>query len=189
MPLARSYPPESGVHFSNGLHSTWCSFFPPLFLVFIFVRFSNFFFFFFGKNKIDVDWKEFYHIMFDQFVQLEKGFEVSLGSEKMNITGGIAVATSDLPQGNDKAGIKRQNAQFGCRGCLEPKSEIYLVDSKPLLRTSHKIIATRKEILEQEAQREQAQLEQSTGVLKETSPFEKLSFDLGVFFFFFFFVP
>ncbi|RHZ84174.1 hypothetical protein Glove_85g24 [Diversispora epigaea] len=37
------------------------------------------------------------------------------------IIGGLGVVTADLPQGNDLCGIKRHNANHGCRNCFIKK--------------------------------------------------------------------
>src|SRR5688572_12456923 len=34
------------------------------------------------------------------------------------------MATADLPQGNDMAGIKRQNAEYGCRTCKVSQNQL-----------------------------------------------------------------
>jgi len=116
--------------------------------------------------------------------------------KKVQLIAGIAVSTSDLPQGNDKASIKRQSADHGCRRCKESRNELYDLDKDPKLRTHDEILETRKKISQAGPQEKRSQLEQETGVLEKSSPFEVLSFDIGLnihlpaqllFFFFFFF--
>jgi hypothetical protein len=50
------------------------------------------------------------------------------------VTGGMGVATTDCPQGNDDAGCKRQNAARGCRVCLAPSSATSDCDTTHALR-------------------------------------------------------
>ena len=40
------------------------------------------------------------------------------------MTAGFGMAMADLPQGNDMAGIKRQNAEYGCRACKVPQDQL-----------------------------------------------------------------
>ena len=40
------------------------------------------------------------------------------------VMGGFGCGQTDCPQGNDDAGMRRQNAKFGCRCCMVPKSEL-----------------------------------------------------------------
>ena len=40
------------------------------------------------------------------------------------ISGGLAMVTADLPQGNDVAGVLRHNANLGCRSCKATKNDL-----------------------------------------------------------------
>jgi hypothetical protein len=49
--------------------------------------------------------------------QLEKGIVIKVEGKETWVMGGLGCITADLPQGNDLAGIKRHNANHGCRTC------------------------------------------------------------------------
>jgi hypothetical protein len=67
---------------------------------------------------------------FDDFIRpfledvqkLQDGFEMTIHEKKYWISGGLGVTTGDLPQGNDLAGVMRQNAKHGCRVCLAERN-------------------------------------------------------------------
>ena len=42
---------------------------------------------------------------------------MKIKDEKVWVTAGFGMTTADLLQGNDMAGIKRQNAEYGCHIC------------------------------------------------------------------------
>ncbi|CAB5216800.1 unnamed protein product [Rhizophagus irregularis] len=44
--------------------------------------------------------------------------------EQVWISAGFGMGTADLPQGNDMAGIKRHNAEYGCRTCKVSQSQL-----------------------------------------------------------------
>jgi|GEM_PF-3337476 len=50
--------------------------------------------------------------------ELEHGYELEINNQRVWITGGLGVITSDLPEGNEQAGIKNHNAHHGCRNCM-----------------------------------------------------------------------
>ena len=56
--------------------------------------------------------------------QLEKGFVMNVNGVDCWISGGLAMVTADLPQGNDIAGVLRHNANLGCRSCKATKNEL-----------------------------------------------------------------
>jgi hypothetical protein len=49
--------------------------------------------------------------------ELENGFTIVANNEPVWITGGLGNIMSDLPEGNEQAGIKHHNANHGCRIC------------------------------------------------------------------------
>ena len=46
----------------------------------------------------------------------------------MWVTAGFGMATADLPQGNDLAGIKRHNAEYGCHACKVSQNQLSDMD-------------------------------------------------------------
>jgi hypothetical protein len=56
--------------------------------------------------------------------QLEKGFVMNVNGTNCWISGGLAMVTADLPQGNDIAGVLCHNANLGCRSCKATKNEL-----------------------------------------------------------------
>ncbi|CAB4430865.1 unnamed protein product [Rhizophagus irregularis] len=40
------------------------------------------------------------------------------------VTAGFGMATADLPQGNYLAGVKRHNAEYGCRTCKVSQNQL-----------------------------------------------------------------
>lgn len=57
--------------------------------------------------------------------ELENGFEMNLGDECVWVMGGLGDITSDLPEGNEQAGVKNHNANYGCRNCTIHRNELY----------------------------------------------------------------
>jgi len=63
---------------------------------------------------------------FDEFIlpfisemkKFEQGKIIKVQGQDAWVIAGLGVVTSDLPQGNDMAGVKRHNANKGCRTCL-----------------------------------------------------------------------
>jgi hypothetical protein len=62
---------------------------------------------------------------FDEFIipfisemkKFEQGKIIKVQGQDAWVIAGLGVVTSDLPQGNDMAGVKRHNANRGCRTC------------------------------------------------------------------------
>ena len=67
---------------------------------------------------------EFFSPLRDEIKLLERGFMINTGTQSYWVTGGIGCITADLPQGNDLAGIKRHNANFGCRTCFAHQNQL-----------------------------------------------------------------
>jgi hypothetical protein len=59
---------------------------------------------------------------------LQNGILMEMRDEQVWVTAGFGMVTADLPQGNDMAGIKRQNAEYGYRTCKVSQGQ--LADSK-----------------------------------------------------------
>ncbi|CAG8639348.1 5431_t:CDS:2, partial [Ambispora leptoticha] len=68
--------------------------------------------------------KDFIKIFIKEVHQLEQGFVMNVNGVDCWISGGLAMVTADLPQGNDIAGVLRHNANLGCRSCKASKNEL-----------------------------------------------------------------
>ena len=55
---------------------------------------------------------------------LQNGILMEMRDEQVWVTAGFGMVTADLPQGNDMAGIKRQNAEYGCRTCKVSQGQL-----------------------------------------------------------------
>ena len=60
--------------------------------------------------------------------ELQSGILMTTRNEQVWVSAGLGMVTADLPQGNDMAGIKRHNAEYGCRTCKVPQSQLSDVD-------------------------------------------------------------
>ena len=60
--------------------------------------------------------------------ELQSGVLMTAKNEQVWVSAGFGMATADLPQGNDIAGIKRHNAEYGCRTCKVPQNQLSNVD-------------------------------------------------------------
>ncbi|CAB4475677.1 unnamed protein product [Rhizophagus irregularis] len=56
--------------------------------------------------------------------ELQNGIPMMIKDEQVWISAGFGMGTADLPQGNDMAGIKRHNAEYGCRTCKVSQSQL-----------------------------------------------------------------
>ena len=124
-----------------------------------------------------VPFEGFFEKVLQQVSELEKGREMCLCGNPTFVIGGIGVSTSDLPQGNDKAGIKRQNAHKGCRKCHVTHDQIPAL-LPALHRTQSEIVETRARIANCQTKTGQKEIMRDTGVRMEPSPFEKISLDI-----------
>lgn len=53
-----------------------------------------------------------------QMKKLQDGIIMTnYNNERVFVSGGLGMCTADLPQGNDIAGVRRHNAERGCRSC------------------------------------------------------------------------
>jgi hypothetical protein len=56
--------------------------------------------------------------------ELQNGMLMKIKDEQVWISAGFGMSTADLPQGNDMAGVKRHNAEYGCRTCKVSQSQL-----------------------------------------------------------------
>ena len=64
----------------------------------------------------------------EQMQKLQNGIIMTnCNGEKVFVSGGLGMCTADLPQGNDMAGIRRHNANRGCRLCEVTQEKLTLV--------------------------------------------------------------
>ena len=67
---------------------------------------------------------EFFGPLREEIRALEHGYMVNTSTGNYWVMGGIGCVTADLPQGNDLAGVKRHNANFGCRTCYAHQNQL-----------------------------------------------------------------
>lgn len=68
--------------------------------------------------------KDFIVPILEDIHRLEHGIIMQMGNEEVWVVGGLGCITADLPQGNDLAGVKRHNANHGCRTCFASSAEL-----------------------------------------------------------------
>ncbi|KAF0461081.1 Serine/threonine protein kinase [Gigaspora margarita] len=68
--------------------------------------------------------EDFIKVFINEVHKLEQGFIMNVNGIDCWITGGLAMVTADLPQGNDIAGVLRYNANLGCRTCKASKDKL-----------------------------------------------------------------
>ena len=56
--------------------------------------------------------------------ELQKGVLMPIKNGQVRVTAGFSICTADLPQGNDLAGIKRHNADYGCHICKVSQNQL-----------------------------------------------------------------
>ncbi|GBC04304.1 hypothetical protein RclHR1_05600004 [Rhizophagus clarus] len=56
--------------------------------------------------------------------ELQAGIPMIMKNEQVWVSAGFGMSTADLPQGNDMAGVKRHNAEYGCRTCKVPQNQL-----------------------------------------------------------------
>lgn len=56
--------------------------------------------------------------------ELQRGVLMPIKNGQVWVTAGLGMCTADLPQGNDLAGIKRHNADYGCRICKVSQNQL-----------------------------------------------------------------
>ena len=50
---------------------------------------------------------------------------MEINNQRVWVTGRLGVITSDLPEGNEQAGIKNHNANHGCRNCMIHHNDLH----------------------------------------------------------------
>jgi hypothetical protein len=115
--------------------------------------------------------------------EMEKGYEVDLGSElgTIFVMGALGVATTDCPQGNGDSGTLNANANYGCRCCLVPKEDLSKCDSDTFYTYTRRAKMAMEKVRE-EAKAEMAQSRKTEKLrafgLKEAGPiYDSLAFD------------
>jgi hypothetical protein len=115
--------------------------------------------------------------------ELELGYKLDLGPVfgEIFVMGGFGCGQTDCPQGNDDAGVKRQNAKFGCRCCLVPRTALSNVEPEKTVypaRTHESMASARAycDSLELKGDREEALRE--FGLQEKESLYAGLKFDV-----------
>ena len=71
-----------------------------------------------GFVPFGANFAEFIKPFIHDMMKLQDGIMMTnFDSEEVFVSGGLGMCTADLPQGNDMAGIRRHNADHGCRSC------------------------------------------------------------------------
>jgi len=71
-----------------------------------------------GFVPFGANFAEFIKPFIHDMMKLQDGIIMTnFDSEEVFVSGGLGMCTADLPQGNDMAGIRRHNADHGCRSC------------------------------------------------------------------------
>lgn len=124
---------------------------------------------------------------FDEFIlpfisemkKFEQGKTMKVQGQDAWVIAGLGVVTSDLPQGNDMAGVKRHNANKGCRTCLVSREFLTKFDQDiPSISRYHHITNEQfKEILQENVSSAKAQLCTKYGLRLKPSILDKLKRD------------
>jgi len=71
-----------------------------------------------GLVPFGASFAEFIKPLINDIKQLQEGIKITdCNGEQVFVSGGLGMSTADLPQGNDMAGVRRHNADHGCRSC------------------------------------------------------------------------
>ncbi|POG60455.1 hypothetical protein GLOIN_2v1487024 [Rhizophagus irregularis DAOM 181602=DAOM 197198] len=106
------------------------------------------------------DFNEFIKPFISEIKELEKGKVMNIQGQDVWVIASIGVVTADLPQGNDLAGVLRQNANKGCRSCTISKDSFtdftqyialtsryhHLTDSEFALISAETVISQKKQL-------------------------------------------
>jgi hypothetical protein len=124
---------------------------------------------------------------FDEFIlpfvyemkEFEQGKVMKVNGQDAWVMAGLGVVTSDLPQGNDLTGIKRHNANKGCRTCLVPHELLTKFDQDiPNISRYHHITNEQfKEILQENVSSAKERLCTKYGLRLRPSILDKLKRD------------
>jgi hypothetical protein len=108
--------------------------------------------------------------------ELERGYELEIDNQHIWVTGGLGVITSDLPEGNEQAGIKNHNAHHGCRNCMIHHNNLHDItfDIAKYGRYHHKTTLQFATISNAQTQAERDHLTTEYGIREKPSIFDKI---------------
>jgi len=131
----------------------------------------------FGGN-----FQDFTQPILNEIQQLQKGMTLETVNGPAWIVGGLGCVTADLPQGNDLAGVKRHNAQYGCRTCKVPHDHMSdaTFDVIKNGRYRHITRAEFEKIENSNTRASKGQLAQEYGLRIGGSPLNGLLFDCHI---------
>ncbi|CAB5371849.1 unnamed protein product [Rhizophagus irregularis] len=137
-------------------------------------KFGPFRFIPFGANCNDI-----LKPIIEDIKELENGFEMDLDNKRIWITGGLGNITSDLPEGNEQAGIKNHNANHGCRICTIHHDELNNMSFDLAMggRYHHKTSLQFVELDNAQTHGEREFLSQQYGIRNKPSIFDNVTHD------------
>ncbi|GET00728.1 hypothetical protein GLOIN_2v1790940 [Rhizophagus clarus] len=77
-----------------------------------------------GGLYIQIEFKDVIEEFISDMKELQAGIPMIMKNEQVWVSAGFGMSTADLPQGNDMAGVKRHNAEYGCRTCKVPQNQL-----------------------------------------------------------------
>ncbi|CAB4420623.1 unnamed protein product [Rhizophagus irregularis] len=95
------------------------------------------------------------------------------------VTGGLGVITSNLPEGNEQAGVKNHNAYYGCRNCMIHHNNLHDIsfDIAKYGRYHHKTTLQFAEVRNVQTQTERDFLTMEYGIRENPSVFDNVMRD------------
>ncbi len=114
--------------------------------------------------------------LIEDIKELEKGFSIDVNNKRIWVTGGLGDITSDLPEGNEQAGIKNHNANYGCRMCTINHDELndMSFDIIAEARYHHKTSLQFAELSNAQTRNERELLSQQYGIRDKPSIFDNV---------------
>ncbi|CAB5190902.1 unnamed protein product [Rhizophagus irregularis] len=111
--------------------------------------------------------------------ELEKGYELEINNQRVWVSGGLGVITSDLPEGNKQAGVKNHNVNYGCRNCMIHHNDLHDIffDIAKHGRYHHKTTLQIADIKNAQTQTERDFLATEYGIRENPSIFDKVMRD------------
>uniref|UniRef100_U9UC83 Uncharacterized protein n=1 Tax=Rhizophagus irregularis (strain DAOM 181602 / DAOM 197198 / MUCL 43194) TaxID=747089 RepID=U9UC83_RHIID len=111
--------------------------------------------------------------------ELERGYELEINNQRVWVTGGLGVITSDLPEGNEQSGIKNHNAHYGCRNCMIHHNNLHDItfDIAKYGRYHHKTTLQFAEVRNTQTQTERDFLTMEYGIQENPSVFDNVMRD------------
>ncbi|POG69329.1 hypothetical protein GLOIN_2v1480079 [Rhizophagus irregularis DAOM 181602=DAOM 197198] len=111
--------------------------------------------------------------------ELERGYELEINNQRVWVTGGLGVITSDLPEGNEQAGVKNHNAYYGCRNCMIHHNNLHDIsfDIAKYGRYHHKTTLQFAEVRNTQTQTERDFLTMEYGIQENPSVFDNVMRD------------